>query len=132
MEDKAKITKVSFDPLSREVVDAAFYIHQTMGAGLLESVYEECFEVELKKRNIPFQRQVGLPVYYDGVKLNTSLRLDLVVDNQIVVELKSLERVTNAHTAQILTYMRTGGFKTGLLINYGEPYFKQAVKRFVL
>lgn len=132
MEKDKKITKISFEPLSREVVDTAFYIHQKMGTGMLESIYEECFAIALSERNISFQRQKVLPVYFEGKKLDTSLRLDLVVGNKIVVELKSLERTTNAHTAQILTYMKTGGFDTGLLINFGEPYFKKAVQRFVL
>jgi GxxExxY protein len=132
MEEEAKITKISFDPLSKEVVDIAFHIHQTMGPGLLESIYEECFVLSLSKKNISFERQKSVPVYFEGQKINTPLRLDLVVDNKIVVELKSLDHLASAHTAQILTYMRTGGFKTGLLINFGEPYFKKAIRRFAL
>lgn len=130
-EEDRKLTKISFDPLSKEIVDTAFYIHQQLGSGLLESVYEEAFAVALSK-NIAFERQKAVPVYFDGIKLDTTLRLDLVVDNRIIVELKSLENVSNAHTAQILTYMKTSGIKTGLLINFGEPYFKKAIKRFVL
>jgi GxxExxY protein len=130
MIEKEKITEISFDPLSKEVVDVAFHIHQAMGPGLLESIYEECFIISLSKRGIPIQKQKPVAVYFEGIKLETTLRLDLVIDNQIVVELKSVENVSSAYTAQILTYMRTGGFKTGLLINFGEPYFKKAIKRF--
>ena len=132
MEEAAKVTKIHFDSLSREVVDAAYKIHQTVGTGLLESIYEDCFSIELNKRKISFERQKTIPVYYEGVKISSVLKLDLLVDDQIVLELKSVEKINPAHTAQILTYMKTGGVKTGLLINFGEPYFKQAVKRFVL
>ena len=132
MQQVTKFTEISFDTLSKEVVDVAFHIHKTIGSGLLESIYEECFALSLAKRNIRFEKQKLLPVYFEGEKLKNPLRLDLIVDDQIVVELKSVEQVTNAHTAQILTYMKTGGYKIGLLINFGEPYFKKAVKRFVL
>lgn len=131
-EEKEKITKVDFEPLSREVVDVAYKVHQKMGSGLLESIYEECFYIELNKREIPCERQKLISVFYDGIKLSSPLRLDLVIDNKIIVELKSIESIHQSHTAQILTYMRTANINTGLLINFGEPYFKKAVKRFVL
>ncbi len=132
MEDNAKVTKISFDPLSKEVVDTTFYIHQTLGSGLLESIYEECFAMILARKNIPFSIQKPHDVYFEGERLKTALRLDLVVNDQIVVELKSVDKCTNAHTAQILTYMNTGNYKTGFLINFGEPYFKKAIQRFVI
>jgi len=126
------LTSKEFDTLSKEVVDCAFQIHQTMGAGLLESIYEDCFEVELNKRNIPYERQKLIKVEYMGNKIPTSFRLDLVIDGQIIAELKSVEKIIRAHQAQILTYMRTSNIKTGFSINFGEPYFKSAIKRFVL
>jgi GxxExxY protein len=125
-------TKFVFEDLSRQVVDAAFRIHQNLGTGLLEGIYEECMIVELKKRNIPFSRQVEIPIIYEGEKIPATYKLDLVVGNEIVIELKSVEKVIPAHKAQILTYMKTSGLKIGLLINFGEPYFKEAIKRFVL
>ncbi len=121
-----------FEPLSREIVDCAFQIHQTIGAGLLEGVYEDCFEIELKKRNIAFERQKIIKVEYAGVFIPTTYRLDLVVEGRIIVELKSVEKIIRAHQAQILTYMKTSDIKIGLIINFGDPYFKSGVKRFVL
>lgn len=123
---------IDFEPVSAKVVDIAYKIHQTLGAGLLESIYEGSFAVELEKRNIAFERQKTYPVYYEGGKLSTSLRLDLVVDNQLVIELKSQESITNANQAQLLSYMRIANIPTGLIINFGEPYFKKAVKRMIL
>lgn len=129
--EESKSTK-QFSDLSREVVDIAYKIHQTMGTGLLECIYEDCFVLELEKRNIPFERQKRVQVYYEGSLIKSTFNLDLVINNEIVVELKSVEKIINSHTAQILTYMRVSGYKTGLLINFGDPYFKAAIKRFVL
>lgn len=95
-EDKKKI---DFDVLSKDVVDCAFKIHQNLGTGLLESIYEECFVVELEKRKINFERQKVIHVDYDGVKIPTTYKLDLVVDNKIIIELKSVERLNAAHQA---------------------------------
>ena len=120
------------DPISGKVVDVAFKIHQTLGTGLLESIYEDSFAVELQNRGIAFERQKTYPVFYEGIKLSTSLRLDLVVDDQLVVELKSQEGITNANQAQLLSYMRIASIHSGLIINFGEPYFKRAIKRMVL
>ncbi len=130
LEDKS--TKIDFDPLSRQVVDAAYKIHQKLGAGLLEGIYQECFCVELTKRNISFETQKPVSIFYEDVALKSTCRLDLVVENKIIIELKSVERIIPAHEAQILTYMKVSGLKAGFLINYGEPYFKKAIKRFVL
>lgn len=88
--------------------------------------------VEFRKRNIPFLRQVEIPIIYESERIPSTYRLDLVVGNEIIVELKSVEKLIPAHKAQILTYLKTSGLKIGLLINFGEPYFKEAVKRFVL
>lgn len=132
MEEDNKITKIDFDPLSKSVVDVAFQIHQKIGSGLLESIYEDCFSYELQKRGIPFERQKFIPVVYDGTVMAAPLKLDLIVDGKIVVELKSVEKIMNAHSAQILSYMRMADIRTGLLVNFGDPYFKTAIKRFVL
>lgn len=126
------VKKFDFEPLSKEVVDCAYKIHQTLGTGLLESIYEECFVVELEKRNINFERQKIINVNYEGVSIPTTYKLDLVVENKIIIELKSVEKLNAAHQAQILTYLKTSEISTGLLINFGEPYFKAAIKRFVL
>jgi GxxExxY protein len=131
-EDHKDNTKIVFDDVSRQVVDAAFRVHQNLGTGLLESIYEECMVVEFRKRKIPFSRQVEVPIVYEGEKIPATYKLDLVVNNEIIIELKSVEKIIPVHKAQILTYMKTSGLKTGLLINFGEPYFKEAIKRFVL
>ncbi len=123
---------IEFDALSKEVVDCAFKVHQKIGSGLLEGIYEDCFEIELKKRNIPFERQKVIRVEYEGITVPTSYRLDLVVDNKIVIELKSVEKIIRAHQAQILTYMRTSNLSVGYIINFGDPYFKSGIKRFVI
>ena len=131
-EEHGVVTKIAFDDVSRQVVDAAYKVHQALGSGLLEGLYEECLAIELGKRNIPFQRQKEIPVFYEGVKISLTYRMDLVVADHLIVEIKSVERIIPAHQAQILSYMKTSGIRTGLLINFGEPYFKAAIKRFVL
>jgi GxxExxY protein len=131
-EDFTKSTKKNFSTLSKEVVDTAYYVHQKLGSGLLESIYQESMMIALKRKGLPFEVEKQCPVFFDGERLKTALRLDIVVDSQIVLELKSVEKIMPAHTAQILTYMRMGKYNTGFLINFGEPYFKNAIKRFVL
>jgi GxxExxY protein len=130
-EDHEEVTKIRFDDTSRQVIDAAFKVHQEVGPGLLEGIYEECLAIELRKRRVPFVRQLEIPIIYEGEKIPLSYRLDLVVGDSVVVELKSVEKILPVHTAQVLTYLKTSGFKAGLLINFAEPYFKAAVKRFV-
>lgn len=124
------VEKIDFDPLSREVVDSAYKVHQYFGAGLLEKLYEEALCLELQKRNIPFERQCHLPVFYEGQLLDAPLRLDLVVDKKIVIEVKSVEKILPVHEAQILTYLKLSKIDLGFLINFHEPYFKSALKRF--
>ena len=130
--EEEKNTKIVFDDISKDVVDIAFKIHQNLGVGLLECIYEDCFVIELEKRNIPYVRQKQVDVFYEGQKIPSSFRLDLVINDELIVELKSKEKLVNADTAQILTYMKTSDHQVGLLINFGEPYFKAAIKRFVL
>ena len=103
-----------------------------MGSGLLECIYEDCFVIELQKRKIPYERQKPVNVYYEGLKIPSTFKLDLLINESIVVELKSQAKIIEAHSAQMLSYMKASGYKTGLLINFGEPYFKKAIKRFVV
>ena len=131
-EEHEAVTKIAFDDVSRQVVDAAYKVHQSLGTGLLEGLYEECLVIELQKRNIPFERQKEIPVFYEGIKISLTYRMDLIVADSLIIELKSVEKIIPAHQAQILSYMKTSGIKTGLLINFGEPYFKAAIKRFML
>jgi len=114
------------------IIGAAIEVHKHLGPGLLESAYEECLCHELHLRNIPFQRQVPLPVVYKGAKLDCGYRIDLLVKGEVVVELKAIEGVLPIHEAQTLTYMRLGGWKVGLIINFNVPVVVKGIKRLVL
>lgn len=114
------------------IIGAAIEVHKHLGPGLLESAYEECLCHELNLRNIPFQRQVPLPVVYKGTKLDCGYRIDLLVKNEVVVELKAIESLLPIHDAQTLTYMRLGGWKVGLIINFNVPIVVKGIKRLVL
>ncbi|MDF1525766.1 MAG: GxxExxY protein [bacterium] len=117
--------------LSKEVVDAAFQIHCKLGPGLLESAYEKILIYELRNRDIPVETQVLMPIKYDGRIFDTGFRADLVVDNILLVELKSIDHATDAHKRQLLTYLRLSGMKLGLLINFGESLIKNGITRIV-
>jgi len=120
------------EQLATAVMDAAFEVHRRLGPGLLESVYEACLRYELGKRRIPFQSQVSLPVVYDGVRLDAGLRLDLLVDDLIIVELKSVEKIIPLHEAQLLTYLKLTAKRLGLLFNFNSDLLKHGFKRIVL
>ena len=118
--------------LSGQVVDAAFKVHKAMGPGLLESAYQECMEKELHNRKIPFARQPLLPLYYEGEQLDTTYRLDFLIDECLVVELKCVEKLLPVHEAQLLTYLKLTGKHLGLLINFSSPLIKDGIKRIIL
>lgn len=120
------------DEVASKVVDAAFAVHKALGPGLLESVYEVCLLHELKKRGVKAERQVLLPVLYDNLRLDAGLRLDLVVENRIVVELKAVEALLPVHKAQVLTYLKLSGHRLGLLVNFNSALIKQGIQRIVL
>ena len=107
-------------------------VHRGFGPGLLESAYCECLCRELSLREVPFAREVALPVEYKGVRLDCSYRLDLLVAGAVVVEVKSIEAILPVHEAQLLTYLRLGGWKIGLLINFNVPVLRQGIRRRVL
>ncbi len=117
--------------LAKSVVDAAYTIHKKIGPGLLESAYEECMEKELHKRGIDFARQPKLPVFYDGEELATRYRLDFLVAEKLIVELKSVEKLLPVHEAQILTYLKLSRKRLGLLINFSAPLIKDGIKRII-
>jgi GxxExxY protein len=128
----------SFEPIPPEVesvaaavIDAALQVHRNLGPGLLESVYEACLCHELAKRNIPFQRQGAWPINYDGVRLDVGLRLDLIVDDCVIVDLKAVEQMNPLFEAQLLTYLKLTGKRLGLLINFNVPLLKDGIKRLV-
>ena len=118
--------------LTRTVIGAAIEVHRQLGPGLLESAYEACLCCELVDRGVPFVRQVALPVTYHDVKVNCGYRVDLVADSQLVVELKSVAAIDSVHAAQVLTYMRLGGWRIGLLINFNVVLLKNGIRRFIL
>lgn len=115
-----------------QVVDSAFKVHKSLGPGLMESVYEECMCYELSQRGIPFQRQVRLPIVYDGRRLESGLRLDLLVNRTIVVELKAVEQMLPVFEAQLLSYLRLSALRLGFLINFNVPLIKQGIKPIII
>lgn len=112
-----------------QIVDAAFKIHTTLGPGLLESVYERVLEHELRRRGLRVERQVTIPVIYEGLTLDDGFRADLIVEGLVIVELKSVELVAPVHKKQILTYLRLSGLRVGLLLNFGAPLLKDGIFR---
>ncbi len=120
------------DSLTELVIGLAIEVHRALGPGLLESAYQECLCYELKANGIAFGRQVALPVVYKSVKLNCGYRMDLVVDDRLVVELKTVEKILPIHEAQLLTYLRLSGVRTGLLLNFNTSVLKDGIKRMVL
>ena len=120
------------DPLTQQVIGAAIEVHRALGPGLLESAYEECLCRELGLRDIPFQRQVPLPIAYKGVTLECGYRMDLVVPERLVIEIKTVEKILSVHEAQLLTYLKLSGIKTGLLINFHTAMIKDGIRRMVL
>jgi GxxExxY protein len=119
------------DHLSNKIIGAAIEVHRCLGPGLLESAYEECLCRELTLQGIPFERQVELPVEYKGEKLDCGYRLDLVVGDLVIVELKAVDEIEPIHEAQLLTYLRLTGFWLGLLINFNVRTLKSGIKRLV-
>lgn len=118
--------------ISKHVIGAAIDVHRILGPGLLESAYEACLCHELELRNIRFARQADIPVEYKGVNLECGYRIDLLVEDKIIVELKSVEKLMPIHDAQLLSYLKLTGCTVGLLINFNVPVLKQGVRRKVL
>jgi GxxExxY protein len=117
--------------IAAAVVDAAFKIHTTLGPGLLESVYESTLEYELQKRGLSVLRQIGLPVYYEGLKLELGYRVDLIVGDKVIIEIKSIEALAPIHKRQLLTYLRLANMRLGLLINFNVERIKDGIQRVV-
>lgn len=120
------------DPLSHAVLGAALAVHRAMGPGLLESVYQACLAHELRRRGVPFRAAVEVPLRYGSELLDAKLRLDVLVHEQLVLELKSVEKLAPIHSAQLLTYLKLTGHRTGLLINFNVLRLKDGVVRLVL
>ena len=120
------------DHIARKIVDAAYPVHKTLGPGLLEKVYEVCFCHELSKREVQYQRQVDIPIIYDGITFNEGLRLDVLVEELIICELKAVDEMNPVWEAQILSYLKLTGKRLGYLINFNVPLIKKGIKRIIL
>jgi GxxExxY protein len=118
--------------LTGEIIGAAVAVHRVLGPGVLESAYQTCMCRELTLRNVPFRSQVELPIEYKGFRLDSGYRIDLLVDDRVVVELKSVERILAIHEAQLITYLRLSGIHVGLLINFNVPVLHQGIVRRVV
>jgi GxxExxY protein len=117
--------------LSKIVFDCALKVHQSLGPGLLESAYEECLFYELKKQGLNVEKQKPLPLIYEEVKLDIGYRIDIIVNNKLIIEIKSVEALNDVHFAQLLTYLKLTNCKLGLLINFNVTLIKNGVKRVV-
>jgi GxxExxY protein len=118
--------------LTKEIIGAAIEVHRHLGPGLLESAYQQCLAKELELRGIPYQSEWPLPLEYKGLRINCGYRVDILVANSVVIETKAVEAIAPVHEAQLLTYMRLGGWKVGLLINFNVLALKTGIRRKVL
>jgi GxxExxY protein len=118
--------------LAQQIVSIAFSVHSALGPGLLESVYEKCFCYELSKRSIAYARQLALPIIYDGLTIDEGLRMDIVVDNLVIIELKAQETFHPVWEAQLLSYLKLSQKRLGYLLNFHVPLMKNGIKRMIL
>jgi len=123
---------MNLNDLTYEIIGCAYKVHSNLGPGLLESTYEVCLEYELIKKRFNVLRQVALPVVYDEIKLDAGYRIDLIVNNLVIIEIKSVDALAPIHTAQVLTYLKLADKKLGLLINFNETDLKKGIKRLIL
>lgn len=122
---------MDINEISGSVVDAAMKVHTALGPGLLESVYEKCLKHELTKRGLRVETQVWLPVVYDGVEIEGGYKIDLLVEGQVVVELKVVEQILEIHKAQLLSYLKRSDKRVGLLINFNVVHLRDGIRRLV-
>ena len=123
---------VNIERTAKIIVNSAYNVHKQLGPGLLESVYEICFCYELSKAGMFYERQLNIPIHYDDILFDTGLRLDLLVEKQIICELKAVEVMHPVFQAQLLSYMKLSCKKLGFLINFNVPYIKEGIKRMIL
>jgi GxxExxY protein len=131
-EASGAIPKLKHEELTHQILSAAIEVHKSLGPGLLESAYEECLCRELHLRGIRFERQVVVPVVYKGVNLDCGYKLDLLIENTVILELKCVERITSIHEAQLLTYMKLLSKPVGFIINFNVPVLRAGIVRKVL
>jgi GxxExxY protein len=122
----------NLEKAASSIVDAGLKVHRALGPGLLETAYEHCLAYELQKRGYRVRRQVVLPIRYDDTELDAGYRLDLLIDEQVIVEVKSVDALARVHESQVMTYLKLSGHRLGFLINFNVPMFRQGVKRIVL
>ncbi|MGQ9642855.1 MAG: GxxExxY protein [Ignavibacterium sp.] len=120
------------EEIFKKILDCSFKVHTALGPGLLESAYEECLSYELKKLGLMVEKQKPLPLVYEEVKLDAGYRVDLLVENKIIVEIKSVDSLADIHMAQILTYLKLSGCRLGLLVNFNVKHLKDGIKRVIL
>ena len=125
-------TDPELEKIASQVVDSAFKVHKAFGPGLLESAYEACLVHELKNRNYKVERQVAVPLFYEGETVDSAFRIDLLIQDQLIVELKAIEKTLAIHEAQIMTYLKITNRRLGLLINFNVSVLKNGVRRVVL
>lgn len=119
------------EEIATQIVDAAFVVHKNLGPGLLEKIYEVCFCHELDKRGLHYQRQLDVPISYDGIKFDEGLRIDVFVENLVICELKSVEEINRVWFKQVLSYLNLLDRRLGFLINFNVPILKQGIKRII-
>jgi GxxExxY protein len=119
------------DEIARQIVDSALSVHKALGPGLLESVYEQCLAYELRSRSLRVVSQVPLPVHYREVQIEIGFRIDLVVNDLVLIEVKAAERILAVHEAQLLTYLKLSGKHLGLLVNFNVPLIKDGIRRLI-
>jgi len=123
---------VDLNTITERIIEAAIEVHKVLGPGLMESAYEECLCRELALRGIGVERQLPLPVEYKGARLDCAYRVDLLVEQSVVVEIKSLSSIEPIHEAQLLTYLKLGGWKLGLIVNFNVPVLKDGIRRGIM
>jgi len=129
---KFEKTSEKEEEVATKIVDAAYAVHKALGPGLLEKIYEVCFCHELTKRGLSYEKQVDIPIEYDGLKFNEGLRLDVLVEGMIVCEIKAVDKGNPVWEAQLLSYLKLTGKRIGFLINFNVPVVKNGIKRFIL
>ena len=122
---------MDFEAIAREIVDSAIQVHTRLGPGMLESAYEACMEYELNQRSLAVKKQIPMPVRYGDLAIDIGYRLDLVVEEAVVIELKSVKRLLPIHTAQLLSYLRAGDYRLGFLLNFNTVHMRDGIKRVV-
>jgi GxxExxY protein len=128
-ERRGSANRDDLDKLATQIVDAGFKVHVMLGPGLLEAAYENCFAYELAERGFNVRRQVPVAISYGRLKIDAAYRMDLLVDEKVIVEVKAVDALTSTHHAQLLTYLKLSGLRLGFLINFNAPLFKKGIKR---